>query len=90
MHFFSQIQLENYRNFNSFSINFDKNCTVILGSNGSGKTNLLESISLFEKGRGFRKENLKNIINSNNKNKMFNINSKFFVGKSNIDLLVSC
>ena len=55
LNFFQNIKLENYRNFNYFEIDFTSGCNILIGKNGSGKTNILESISLFEKGRGFRK-----------------------------------
>lgn len=42
----TQLQLKNYRNHLDFSSRFDPNTTVITGENGSGKTNILESIHL--------------------------------------------
>ena len=90
MFFFEKIKLENFRNFKTFDINFSNKCNVITGSNGTGKTNLLESLSLFDKGRGFRKEPLKNMINNSYKNKMFLIISNFVTSENNLDLLLSC
>ena len=90
MNFFEKIRLENFRNFKEFTINFNNKCNVIIGPNGSGKTNILESISLFEKGRGFRKDHLKNMVNNNNQNNMFIINSNFIAKKNNLDLILSC
>ena len=75
MNFFEKIHLENYRNFNNYSINLNQDCNVIYGINGSGKTNILESISLFERGRGFRKEKINNLINNKSQNKKFKINT---------------
>ena len=40
--------------------------------NGSGKTNILESISLFEKGRGLRKDTINNLVSYKNSQKNFN------------------
>ena len=77
MGYFKNINFSNYRNFTRCSLSFDKSLNIILGKNGSGKTNILEGISLFEKGRGFRKEKIVNLINFNNFDKKFNINSKF-------------
>jgi len=88
LYLFNQIKLENFRNFDSFTINLSNVCNIIHGLNGSGKTNLLESISLFERGRGFRKDNLSNMINNNN-NVMFKIKAKFINGKNDLDLLLS-
>lgn len=41
-----ELSLTNFRNFSSKKIDFDKNLTVIIGPNGSGKTNVLSAISL--------------------------------------------
>ena len=62
MGYFKEIKLINFRNFRNYQIEFSKNCNVFFGDNGSGKTNLLESISLFGKGRGIRKDSIKNFI----------------------------
>lgn len=48
------LTLTNFRNYDSLRINFDAQTTVIYGANGSGKTNLLEAISLLTPGRGLR------------------------------------
>ena len=65
MGYFSNIKLNNFRNFENYSLEFSNNCNVFYGKNGSGKTNLLEAISLFSKGRGLRKDKLTNIIKKN-------------------------
>jgi DNA replication and repair protein RecF len=63
--YFNSIDLINFRNFKDYSINFSKNCNVFYGKNGSGKTNILEGISLLSKGRGLRKDKFANIIRKN-------------------------
>lgn len=40
------LNLTNYRNFAKKSIIFDKNLTVIVGANGSGKSNILEAVGM--------------------------------------------
>ena len=65
MGYFNTIDLINFRNFENYSINFSKNCNVFFGKNGSGKTNILEGISLLSKGRGLRKDKFVNIIKKN-------------------------
>ena len=65
MGYFNSIDLINFRNFKDYSINFSKNCNVFYGKNGSGKTNILEGISLLSKGRGLRKDKFANIIRKN-------------------------
>jgi len=49
-----QIKLTNFRNFETKSIDFSKNITVILGRNGAGKTNILESLFLLSTGKSFK------------------------------------
>jgi len=74
---FQSIKLNCYRNFLDSFFEFDKTCNIIIGKNGSGKTNILESLSLFEKGRGFRKDNLVNLVNHETNKKSFKIRSIF-------------
>ena len=62
MGFFTNINLTNFRNFDSLQLNFSKKCNVFFGENGAGKTNILEAISLFSKGRGIKKDKILNII----------------------------
>ena len=77
MGYFKNINFNNYRNFSKSSFSFDKGCNVIVGNNGSGKTNILEGISLFDRGRGFRKEKIFNLINYSNLELGFKIYSTF-------------
>lgn len=55
------LKLENFRSHNKFSLCLEKS-TVLIGKNGSGKTNILESITLVSFGKSFREENRKNLI----------------------------
>ena len=65
MAYFKNIKLSNFRNFKNLNLDFSKKCNVFYGSNGSGKTNLLEAISIFSKGRGLRKDKIFNFIKKN-------------------------
>ena len=65
MAYFKNIKISNFRNFKNFNLNFSKKCNVFYGSNGCGKTNLLEAISIFSKGRGLRKDKIFNFIKNN-------------------------
>ncbi len=40
------LELENYRNYNDFQIEFDQHTNILFGDNAQGKTNILESIYL--------------------------------------------
>ena len=84
--FYSNIKLYNFRNFENLSLNFSKNCNIFFGKNGSGKTNILEAISLFSKGSGFRKDKIKNMINKNHE--YFKITSNFQFNSITYDLYV--
>lgn len=52
--YLKQIKAQNYRNFSEISLNFIDGVNIILGPNGSGKTNILESISLLSPGKGLK------------------------------------
>ena len=86
MSYFKNIKLENYRNFNTSSFEFNNRCNIIVGSNGAGKTNLLESLSLFEKGKGFRKDKIDNLINFDSNLTRFNINGVFINDSNQYDI----
>jgi len=52
--YLKKLELKNYRNYSYINLNFDKNTILILGNNGNGKTNLLESIYYLSTGRSHR------------------------------------
>ena len=57
-----KISLINFRNFEKDSINFHPQTTVLIGDNGQGKTNLLESIYFLSMGRSFRLKDDKELV----------------------------
>ena len=69
------ISFKNFRNFQSCKLSFNANFNILYGLNGSGKTNILEAISLLGKGRGFRNANLPSL--SYKDSKSFIINSEY-------------
>ena len=85
MGYFNSINLINFRNFENYSISFSKNCNVLYGKNGSGKTNILEGISLLSKGRGLRKDKFANIIKKNSEK--FIIKSDFKIEEITYNLI---
>ena len=58
----SKLKLRNFRNHVEIDINPTKDIIVIYGKNGSGKTNILESISLLDSYSGFRNSSLFDLI----------------------------
>ncbi|MEL6363871.1 MAG: DNA replication/repair protein RecF [Pseudomonadota bacterium] len=52
------LALSDYRSYETLDISFDGRPVALYGSNGAGKTNLLEALSLFAPGRGLRRATL--------------------------------
>ena len=48
------LQLRNFRNYESLDLSFEPGVNLILGNNAQGKTNLLEAISYAGSGKSFR------------------------------------
>ncbi len=49
-----KLQLQNFRNYETFTAEFDSGVNLIVGKNAQGKTNLLEAIGYLGCGRSFR------------------------------------
>ena len=49
-----KITLKNYRNISSAEVEFSPGVNLIHGKNAQGKTNLLESVYIFARGRSFK------------------------------------
>ena len=78
------IEFTNFRNFKKYKVIFNKNLNILFGYNGSGKTNILEGISLLAKGRGIRNENITNLIK--NKEENFKIKNILEINKNYFDI----
>jgi DNA replication and repair protein RecF len=52
--YIASLQLQNYRNYEETRVDFSDRTNLILGDNGRGKTNLLESIYLLSTSKSFR------------------------------------
>lgn len=59
----SQIRLTAFRNYPSLSLDLSPQHVVLTGSNGAGKTNLMEAVSLLSPGRGLRRSQLSSMKN---------------------------
>ena len=53
---------QNFRNIEKCSLEFDKSVNLLLGENAQGKTNAVEGIYLFARGKSFRKGDEKDLI----------------------------
>jgi len=58
----TNLKLQNFRNYESLNINFDKEINIIYGDNAQGKTNILEAIYLSSLGKSFRTSKDKELI----------------------------
>ncbi len=63
-----QINVQNYRNFSALSLDFIKGINIIRGPNGSGKTNILESISLLSPGKGLKSSHFDDVCKTGGSN----------------------
>ena len=60
-----KVKLTNFRNFSDKSLNFGDKITVVVGPNGSGKTNILETLFLLSTGKSFKAKLESESINYN-------------------------
>ena len=79
--YIKKLSLKNFRNHTNLNLNLKKSSILIYGGNGSGKTNILEAISLLNQGKGLRKANIENFLNQeniqDNTTKTWGINADF-------------
>ena len=62
----SRLTLTNSRNYQSLRLNTQAGILVFTGTNGAGKTNLLEAVSLLVPGRGLRRSKLSELARREN------------------------
>lgn len=61
--YLSKLLLENFRSYDKKLLEFNSKFNLILGPNGSGKTNILEAISFLSSGKSFRSTGQSKLIN---------------------------
>ena len=64
----NSLQLVNFRNYNNLYLEFNKKVNLLLGKNGQGKTNIVESIYMLSFGKSFRTSRDKEIIKFDTEN----------------------
>jgi DNA replication and repair protein RecF len=60
-----RLSLTSFRNFNEAQFDFKEGPNLIIGPNGSGKTNIVEAIAYLSQGKSFRKASDKDLISFN-------------------------
>ena len=55
MEYISNLTLSHFRSHKISKLSLDGRPVVVFGNNGTGKTNILEAVSLFSPGRGLRR-----------------------------------
>lgn len=58
----NSLQLVNFRNYDNLFLEFNKKVNLLVGKNGQGKTNIVESIYMLSFGKSFRTNKDKEII----------------------------
>ena len=56
------LKLENFRNYDSLELKFNKKNTIFIGNNAQGKTNILESVYVLGLTKSYLNINEKNLI----------------------------
>ena len=54
----TKLKLTNFRNYPKLELDFSKSKNIIIGNNGSGKTNIIESIFYLSLTKSFRTNSL--------------------------------
>ncbi|MGL6105689.1 DNA replication/repair protein RecF [Romboutsia sp.] len=62
------LQLVNFRNYNNLHLDFNEKINLLVGKNGQGKTNIVESIYMLSFGKSFRTNKDKEIIKFDTEN----------------------
>ena len=87
-----QIKLKNVRKFDSINLEINSNNVILQGKNATGKTSILESISLVSITKSHRTNNLKEVIKEDNMYSDIKIlyeNKEFRIVLSNAGKMVS-
>lgn len=63
--YLENLSLQNYRNIDKLVLNPDPQINFLIGNNGEGKTNIIESINVLSTGKSFRTNNSNELIKFN-------------------------
>ena len=88
------VKLSNYRNYEKETFIFDSNLNIIVGKNGTGKTNILESIVVVSNTKSFRTNNDQDLIKKDTEFSKIDLisdenNFKIVINKKNKSLYIN-
>ena len=87
----SRVSLHNFRNHQSLSIDCEAKFSLVLGKNGTGKTNVLEAVSMLNAGKGLRNASNSDIITNFDKNLAeWAVGLSYSNCESKYDILLGC
>ena len=66
--YIKHLQLNNFRNYRTLNIQFNQGINLLIGSNGQGKTNILEAINYLLTGKSYRIKQENELIHWEEKN----------------------
>ncbi len=84
----SELSLTNFRSYDHLTLHTENKPIVITGPNGTGKTNLLEAVSLLGPSKGLRRAKLPSLQNFSNPVQPWTIHSKFIYDKNDKNKIV--
>jgi DNA replication and repair protein RecF len=82
------LQLRNFRNYDNLYLEFNKNINLLVGKNGQGKTNIVESIYMLAIGKSFRTNKDKELIKFDRENLYIRGNFDKIGGVRGIELFI--
>jgi len=84
----NHLSLNNYRGYHHQDIAFSKGVNLLIGNNGSGKTNLLEAIYFLSMAKSYKSEDI-HLIHSNELFAKINVRFETIKGHERIQLIIS-
>ena len=86
--FINKVYLENFRNYEKQEIEFSEKANVIYGLNGQGKTNIVEALYFFCRGKSYRTPRDADVIKFGEKYSRFSIDFNDDVRDSNAEIYI--
>ena len=82
----NKLELVNFRNYSSASIEFDDGVNFVVGKNAQGKTNMLESLYLLSVGKSPKNSKEKQLIKFEQERAKIEVNFVTNAGNKNIKM----